>query len=376
MSRYDGLIIPRSYNEYFNRSDPRAIQQVVKMATDEELNANSENPIQNQAVAKLVPATASETNQLADKNFVNSSIGTNTANYIYKTNAGGENIPFDSVDELEAYSGTVTQNDYAFVTGIDENGNRYFDRYKANVNGGVVTWAKEYRLNNSSFTAEQWAAIESGITTEKVATYDAGIVAAVDYVEADEMAPVTSNAVYKLLIDTIYPKGAIFWTEDKDFDPNVSIGGTWARIKDKFIYAYGDGSEALGSQAGNSSVTLSTANLPKHTHYMQNHTHSFSGTTGNMSEHSSGTFKAPSATASQVTGVFSQSSTVAGSYGGSSTPFYIVNANLQHNHSFSGTTGGSGTSGTNANTGDGGFANNSFSIMPPYERAYCWKRTA
>lgn len=96
--------------------------------------------------------------------FVNSSIATNTANYISNN---GE--PFTSVAQLEAYSGTVTNNDYAFVTGIDSEGNTYYDRYKATVSGSTVTWALEYRLNNSSFTAAQWSAINSGITSALVA---------------------------------------------------------------------------------------------------------------------------------------------------------------------------------------------------------------
>ena len=95
--------------------------------------------------------------------FVNSSIATNTANYI--SNSGG---PFTSVAQLEAYSGTVTNNDYAFVTGTDSEGNTYYDRYKATVSGSTVTWSLEYRLNNSSFTAAQWAAINSGITATDV----------------------------------------------------------------------------------------------------------------------------------------------------------------------------------------------------------------
>ena len=194
MARYNGLIIPRSYNDYFSRSDPQAIRDIVALAADGELNAESKNPLQNQAIAKIVPATASETNKLADKNFVNSTVGTNTANYIYKTESGGEKVPFSSVAELEAYAGTVTNNDYAFVTGIDENGNAYYDRYKADVNDGVVTWAKEYRLNNSSFTAEQWAAIQSGITAEKVAQFE-GAVSPVDVVQSGNMSAVTSNAV-------------------------------------------------------------------------------------------------------------------------------------------------------------------------------------
>ena len=224
MARYNGLIIPRSYNDYFSRSDPQAIRDIVALAADGELNAESKNPLQNQAIAKIVPVTASpenklivqsqisgltadvetikniipntasETNELADKNFVNSTVGTNTANYIYKTESGGEKVPFSSVAELEAYAGTVTNNDYAFVTGIDENGNAYYDRYKADVNDGVVTWAKEYRLNNSSFTAEQWAAIQSGITAEKVAQFE-GAVTPVDVVQSGNMSAVTSNAV-------------------------------------------------------------------------------------------------------------------------------------------------------------------------------------
>ena len=96
--------------------------------------------------------------------FVNSSIATNTANYISNN---GE--PFTSLEQLEAYSGPVTNNDYAFVTGTDSEGNTYYDRYKATVSGETVTWALEYRLNNSSFTAAQWSAINSGITSALVA---------------------------------------------------------------------------------------------------------------------------------------------------------------------------------------------------------------
>ena len=127
MARYNGLIIPRSYNDYFSRSDPQAIRDILSLAADGELNAESKNPLQNQAIAKIVPVTASpdnklivqsqisgltadvetikniipntasETNVLADKNFVNSTVGTNTANYIYKTESGGEKVPFSSV---------------------------------------------------------------------------------------------------------------------------------------------------------------------------------------------------------------------------------------------------------------------------------------
>lgn len=109
----------------------------------------------------LLPAQASGQNELADKNFVNSSIATNTAHYI--SNNGQ---PFESLAELEAYTGTITNNDYAFVVGEDEQGNTTYTRYKYNAD--EEEWAEEYVLNNSSFTAEQWASIQSGITAALV----------------------------------------------------------------------------------------------------------------------------------------------------------------------------------------------------------------
>lgn len=108
-------------------------------------------------ITELIPEQATAQNKLADKNFVNSSIATNTANYI-----SDNGQPFTSVADLEAYSGPLTNNDYAFVVGTDSAGNTTYTRYKYNATTGQ--WAAEYVLNNSSFTAAQWAAISSGIT--------------------------------------------------------------------------------------------------------------------------------------------------------------------------------------------------------------------
>ena len=166
-----------------------------------------------------IPSAAAANNQLADKAFVNSSIGTATANFIGT---------FSNITELESYTGIVTNNDYAFVQNqvlptdyanfaaldavdkttlsnydygwvINATHNNRFDlyrfdiinqtwinraenvaksevtlntaynRYKAAVNNNVITWSYEYTLNNSSFTVEQWNAINSGINTLLVA---------------------------------------------------------------------------------------------------------------------------------------------------------------------------------------------------------------
>lgn len=90
--------------------------------------------------------------------FVNSSIATNTANYI--SNNGQ---PFTSFEQLQAYSGTKTNNDYAFVKKTDESGNTIYIRYKYNDND--QSWNEEYVLNNSSFTEAQWTTISSGLSS-------------------------------------------------------------------------------------------------------------------------------------------------------------------------------------------------------------------
>lgn len=106
----------------------------------------------------LIPNQATTSNQLTDRDFVNSSIATNTAYFIGT---------FNSVAELEAYSGTLTNNDYAFVTTTDSAGNTLYDRYKYNAD--TQQWIFEYELNNSSFTANQWASINSGATAANIA---------------------------------------------------------------------------------------------------------------------------------------------------------------------------------------------------------------
>lgn len=100
-------------------------------------------------IESLIPAQATESNKLADKDFVNSSIATSTATF---------RGTYDTLAELEEV--TADENDYGFVVSTDAAGNTLYSRYKyAN-----SAWVFEYNLNNSSFTADQWAAINSGIT--------------------------------------------------------------------------------------------------------------------------------------------------------------------------------------------------------------------
>jgi hypothetical protein len=130
-----------------------------------------------------IPSSTSSSNQLADKSFVNSSISTNTAYFIGT---------FNSLAELEAYSGTVTNNDYAFVKGTDSVGNTEFKRYKYSATSS--SWMYEFTLNNSSFTADQWAAINSEITGALVTTYNQHVADTTKHVTANDKN--TWNAKY------------------------------------------------------------------------------------------------------------------------------------------------------------------------------------
>ena len=123
--------------------------------------------------------------------YVNSSVSTNTAYFIGT---------FDSVEELEAYSGIITNNDYAFVTSTDSSGNTLYNRYK--YNGSTHTWSFEYALNNSSFTSAQWATIQSGLTSSDKTKLD-GIQSGANKTIVDAaMSASSTNPVQNKVVNT------------------------------------------------------------------------------------------------------------------------------------------------------------------------------
>lgn len=115
---------------------------------------NADNAVQGLAeVNAKIPAQATAQNQLADKAFVNSSVATASADF---------KGTYDTLQELQAV--TADKNDYGYVVSTDSAGNTIYSRYK--YTGSA--WVFEYDLNNSSFTASEWAAIQSGITAAGV----------------------------------------------------------------------------------------------------------------------------------------------------------------------------------------------------------------
>ena len=110
-------------------------------------------------IEAVIPSAASGQNKLTDKNYVDSAIATSSANFVGT---------FNSLAELQAVQ-NPTNNDYGFVIETDANGNEYYDRYKFN----GTQWMFEYKVESTPFTADQWAAIQSGITSGLVTKLDA-----------------------------------------------------------------------------------------------------------------------------------------------------------------------------------------------------------
>ena len=149
------------HRELTHRSDPNQHPISAITGLQEELDG----------INAKIPAQASATNQLADKDFVNSSIENVAAYYITKDAAGN---PFATKAELDAatvfYSGgqirVPTRNDYTVVLHdeskeIEETGEQPTTRYLYD-NG----WSYQYIVNNSGLTADQWKAVNSGATAE------------------------------------------------------------------------------------------------------------------------------------------------------------------------------------------------------------------
>lgn len=140
------------------------------------------------------------------------------------------------------------------------------------------------------------------------------------------------------LLDKIYPVGSIYMSVN-NVDPSYFIGGTWERIKGKFLLGVDEDDtdfETAGLTGGEKEHTLTKAEVPN--------------ATGGITLHGAGS----GGTAVQsVSGAFSAGSSKSGySYNAVSaaTSVGIINFNL----------------------GFGGGAHNN---IPPYETVYIWKRT-
>lgn len=82
-------------------------------------------------------------------------------------------------------------------------------------------------------------------------------------VEALELLNTTKLAKSELL-NAVYPVGSIYISVSGT-SPNTLFGGTWERMKDRFLLAAGNG-YAAGATGGEATHTLTVEEMPKHHH--------------------------------------------------------------------------------------------------------------
>lgn len=198
--------------------DPETVQNLSQVRQQVNSMSGEVNTIESK-----IPNQASSSNQLADKNFVNSSIATNTANFLGT---------YTSMAEIEAIQ-DPTNNDYVFLQTTDASGNNLFDRYKYNADQDE--WLFEYELNNSSFTAEQWATINSGLTQSSVTQEINDIIASLPI---PVKSTISTSQTLVVSRDTIYFVDTANVTLTLGFDSSNSVKAEVYAIEDCTVSYY------------------------------------------------------------------------------------------------------------------------------------------
>lgn len=146
-----------------------------------------------------------------------------------------------------------------------------------------------------------------------------------------------------LAFDDIYPVGSIYMST-VNVDPSTLFGGTWEQIEDTFLLAAGT-TYSAGSAGGEATHTLTTDEIPAHTHGSK----TLTGTMNPLAW----------ATSASESGIVSGTQLHIDRVGSSGSNWgdrqYTINATHEHD------------------SVGGGQAHNN---MPPYLAVYVWKRTA
>ena len=159
------------YNTLGKLEDAIQAEATTRSGETEALDGRLDN------IEEVIPSAATSSNQLADKSFVNSSISTATAEYQGSYNSVSDLSLSVSATHSQIATALGTEisgadnNDYCFVqiptADVTPTDIAKVERYKYN----GTAWSFEYELNNSGYTDAQWAAINSGITSNLVTAF-------------------------------------------------------------------------------------------------------------------------------------------------------------------------------------------------------------
>jgi hypothetical protein len=166
-------------------------------------------------------------------------------------------------------------------------------------------------------------------------------------------------AAVSSVLSSVYPVGSIYTNAVNSTNPATLLGfGTWTD--------FGAGRVMVGFDSTDSLFDAAEETGGSKDSIVVSHTHSFSATTNTTGSHQHTAPTAPDENVSPRYPYGTGSGT--GSYkntdgGTASATRALTDAQGDHSHTVSGTTGSTGSSGTNAN-------------LQPYITVYMWKRTA
>ena len=189
--------------------------------------------------------------------------------------------------------------------------------------------------------------------------------------DSDPQTQINERVKYSDLLNKIYPIGSIY-ISTVNTSPNDLFGGTWVQLQDKFLIGAGNTYE-LGTIGGEASHTLTTDEIPSHTHTQNAHTHT------QLAHHHK--LLTNNIWSSNAVGLHDNAANI-GSYttrgvagveqsGGGA--YYAEYSSIDNNLYVSTEQPTINTTiATNQNTGGGQAHNN----MPPYLAVFMWKRIA
>lgn len=225
--------------------------------------------------------------------------------------------------KVEYYDGNATWTSYPSIESnvrlfeIDTDGN-------VKITGGLISCGTNHTLTPAEMT----------VFGQRVDVFNTGAISLHDLLDG-----ITEKLSKALTLNSVYPIGSIYMSVNSA-DPGSLIGGTWERIKDRFLLSAGD-TYAAGNTGGSAdSVVVS------HTHEQKAHSHGFSNGDKVWT------------TASGATEPGNQISGTAKYYAATSKKDYTWISKTD-----------SATPGINS-TGESGVGKN----MPPYLAVYVWKR--
>lgn len=217
--------------------------------------------------------------------------GAVTADKIVSHAVTSEKINVRDLSAISANLGTVTA---GTMKGIEIIGSTFKTHWSKVTVGDPVEASGEYyarvRLYNNQFLMESYNPDENEVITDD--TLPDGIISlypsaswdiddvTIGYAYKSGIGKITDDKIEgiltndevhtdyliskKMLEKMVYPVGSIYISASST-SPASFIGGSWERLKDRFLLAAGD-SYAAGSTGGEAWHTLSQSEMPSHTH--------------------------------------------------------------------------------------------------------------